>query len=285
MSKRERINYWLNRFNYSETCSKAAEVAFFVTLSIFPFFMFTVSAVAYIPWLQTSGYIQIINEIVPVRARDFIQLIVKAAINNRNMRYLFVSFIMTMWTFSRVIKALVKGMNRAYLSPETRTFIRTTIMSFLFTIMLIILIFMSMILLVYGEKIGHVIFSFIGFDRLFINIWNITRYLIGAISTATFFCLLYKVTPNIKLKIKMVMPGAVFSTLGWFLMSYMYSFYTNNFGSYKAIYGGLEEVIVLLTWIYFSSWVIVLGYRINASIYKRYQRINLLDKEDNKDTD
>lgn len=272
MIDRKKMNYIFGKLNYSELSSKSAEVAFFLTLSIFPFLMFTVSAVAYIPALKIESYVGMIERVIPGRATDFIVLIVKSAVTNRDTRYLFLSFAITMWSFSRAVKALIKGMNRAFLSPETRSFIKVMFISFVFTLVLVILIFSSMILLVYGEKLGHLVFDFLHIDRIFIKVWDITRYVVGTVSTGLVFCLLYKYTPNIKLKITEVIPGAVFATLGWFTMSFIYSFYTNNYSNYEVIYGSFEEVIVLLTWIYLSSWVIVIGYEINSRIYKRRRR-------------
>lgn len=269
---RNKLNHLFAKLNYSRLSSKSAEVAFFLTMSIFPFLMFTVSIVAYVPILQITKYIAMLEKVIPVKAIGFVDLVVKSAIDKRNTHYMIVSFCLTMWTFSRAVKALIKGMNTSFYSPETRSFMKVMMISMIFTLMLLILIFSTMTLLVYGEKIGIVIFNFLGFDEVFFNLWNITRYGVGTISTIIVFTLLYKYTPNIKLSTKMVAPGAVFATFGWFLMSYLYSYYTNHFSNYSAIYGSFREIIVLLTWLYFSSWVIVIGYEINAKLYRRRKR-------------
>ena len=272
MLDRKKINHLFGKLNYSRLSSKSAEVAFFLTMSIFPFLMFTVSIVAYIPILQIAKYVDMIEKVIPVKAIGFVDLVVKSTIDKRNTHYMIVSFILTMWTFSRAVKALIKGMNAAFYSPETRSFFKVIMISMIFTLMLLVLIFTSMILLVYGEKIGTVIFRYLGFDKMFFNLWNIARYAVGTITTIIVFTLLYKYTPNIKLSTKRVAPGAIFATFGWFLMSYLYSYYTNNFSNYSAIYGSFREIIVLLTWLYFSSWVIVIGYEINARLYRRRKR-------------
>ncbi|WP_300277398.1 YihY/virulence factor BrkB family protein [Peptacetobacter sp.] len=269
---RNKLNHLFAKLNYSRLSSKSAEVAFFLTMSIFPFLMFTVSIVAYVPILQITKYMAMLEKVIPVKAIGFVDLVVKSAVDKRNTHYMIVSFCLTMWTFSRAVKALIKGMNTSFYSPETRSFMKVMMISMIFTLMLLILIFSTMTLLVYGEKIGIVIFKFLGFDEVFLNLWNITRYGAGTISTIIVFTLLYKYTPNIKLSTKMVAPGAVFATFGWFLMSYLYSYYTNHFSNYSAIYGSFREIIVLLTWLYFSSWVIVIGYEINARLYRRRKR-------------
>ena len=80
---------------------------------------------------------------------------------------------------------------------------------------------------------------------------------------------LYRFTPNKKLTFKDVMPGAVVSTFCWIIASFCYSFYSSNFARYDIIYGSLGGIIVLMTWVYLSSWTILIGCEINARLYKR----------------
>lgn len=133
MLDRKKINHIFAKLNYSRLSSKAAEVAFFLTMSIFPFLMFTVSTVAYVPVLQITKYVDMIEQVIPVKAIGFVDLVVKSAVEKRNTHYMVVSFCLTMWTFSRAVKALIKGMNSAFYSPETRSFLKVMMISMIFT--------------------------------------------------------------------------------------------------------------------------------------------------------
>ncbi|CZR96958.1 MULTISPECIES: YihY/virulence factor BrkB family protein [unclassified Clostridioides] len=263
------IEYIVAKSNYSELSSKSAEVSFFLMLSIFPFLIFTISSIAYIPVLHLNKYIELFRNMMPESAFDVLSSIIVSAIDNRSLNFLAVSFGLTMWTFSRAVKALIKGMNRAYKVKETRSFFKILSISFLFTIMLLVLIFLSMIFLVYGEKIGYFIFNFIGLDKIFIRIWDILRYSVGILTIIVIFTALYKYTPNKKLTLKESAPGAIFATFSWFLVSFLYSYYTNYYANYEVIYGSIAEIIVLMTWMYFSSWSIVIGYEVNSRLYFR----------------
>ncbi|WP_131047431.1 YihY/virulence factor BrkB family protein [Clostridioides difficile] len=270
------IEYIIAKSNYSELSSKSAEVSFFLMLSIFPFLIFTISSIAYIPILHLNKYIALFRNMMPEGAFAVLSSIIVSAIDNRNLKFLAVSFVLTMWTFSRAVKALIKGMNRAYIVKETRSFFKILSISFLFTIMLLVLIFLSMIFLVYGEKIGYFIFNLVGLDEIFIKIWDILRYTVGIITIIVIFTLLYKYTPNKKLTIKESAPGAIFATFAWFLVSFLYSYYTNYYANYEVIYGSIAEIIVLMTWMYFSSWSIVIGYEVNSRLYFRKIRHEML---------
>ncbi|HAT4742947.1 TPA: YihY/virulence factor BrkB family protein, partial [Clostridioides difficile] len=71
-------------------------------------------------------------------------------------------------------------------------------------------------------------------------------------------------------------PGAIFATFAWFLVSFLYSYYTNYYANYEVIYGSIAEIIVLMTWMYFSSWSIVIGYEVNSRLYFRKIRHEML---------
>ena len=84
------------------------------------------------------------------------------------------------------------------------------------------------------------------------------------------FALLYKYSPNVEgrhsVSLKSTMPGALFASFGWILISTLFSFYVSNFGKYSVTYGSLGGVIILLIWLFISSIIIILGGEINATL-------------------
>ncbi len=264
----------LKKFNYSDINSKAAEMSFYLLLSIFPFLIFTISIIVYIPTFHLNKSISIIQSVIPESAFSIILSIINSAIENKSLNFLIFSFIFTLWTSSRGIRSLIRWMNKLYNVKETRSFVKVFIISFIFTITIFVLIFTSIIFLVYGELIGYFIFNLIGLNSVFIYIWNWFRYLIGVSTLVIIIINLYKYTPNKKLKTKDVIPGSIISTLVWLTVSFCYSYYTNNFSNYEVIYGSIGGIIVLITWLYLSSWSILIGLEINVRLYlKKYKKI------------
>ena len=174
-----------------------------------------------------------------------------------------------MYTMSRAVLSLIRGMNRSYNIRETRPYFEVLFISLVFVIMIVVLIFTSMIFLVFGEKLGSFLFNLIGLDQYFMYIWNLCRYIVGIITVIIILMNLYRFTPDKKLSFKDVLPGAILSTLCWLVASFCYSFYSNNFARYDIIYGSLGGIIALMTWVYLSSWTILIGCEINAKLYKR----------------
>lgn len=266
---KEYIRYIYRKFNYSEINSKAAEMSFYLLLSIFPFLIFTISIIVYIPTFHLNKYILIIKNLIPESAFNIILSIINSAINNKSLGFLILSFIFTLWTSSRGIRSLIKWMNKSYNVEETRSFIKVFIISFIFTVSILILILLSIILLIFGEWIGYFIFNLIGLDKIFIYIWNILRYMVVVFTLIVIMINLYRYTPNKKIKIKDVIPGSIIATLVWLIISFLYSYYINHYSNYEVIYGSIGEIIVLITWLYLTSWSILIGLEVNLHLYFR----------------
>jgi membrane protein len=87
------------------------------------------------------------------------------------------------------------------------------------------------------------------------------------------FNAVYRYTPSKRLTWKETFPGAVFSTLGWTVVSIGFSFYVNHFESYSRIYGSIGAVIALMTWLFINSVIILIGGEVNATL--AYRRLDL----------
>lgn len=269
---RKKMKFLMEYSNYREINSKAAEMSFYLLLSFFPFLIFTISLVVYTPIIKISKYIFLLKKILPLSAFNIVSSLMQSAIENRSFSFLILSFILAMYTMSRAVLSLIRGMNRSYNIRETRPYFEVLFISLVFVIMLVVLIFTSMIFLVFGERLGSFLFNLIGLDQYFMYIWNLCRYVVGIITVIIILMNLYRFTPNKKLHFKDVLPGAIVSTLCWLIASFCYSFYSNNFARYDIIYGSLGGIIVLMTWVYLSSWTILIGCEINARLYKRKMR-------------
>lgn len=265
----KKVRFIMEYSNYRKINSKAAEISFYLLLSLFPFLIFTISLVVYTPLIKLSKYIFVLDKMLPSSIFKIVSALTQSAIDNRSFNFLILSFILAMYTMSRAVLCLIRGMNKSYNIRETRPYFEVLFISLVFVIMLLVLIFISMIFLVFGENIGSFLFNLIGLDQYFMYIWNLCRYIIGIVTVIIILMNLYRFTPNKKLTFKEVMPGAVVSTFCWIIASFCYSFYSSNFARYDIIYGSLGGIIVLMTWVYLSSWTILIGCEINARLYKR----------------
>jgi membrane protein len=78
--------------------------------------------------------------------------------------------------------------------------------------------------------------------------------------------LIYRYAPDRKTpKFKWVLVGASLATLLWLIASLGFSFYVSNFGNYGEMYGSISAVVILLLWLFLTSFIILLGAEVNSA--------------------
>ena len=252
------------RFTNDDLLSTGAELTFFLILSLFPFLIFLINLLSYTAIESLVENMELLSKFMPENAYLIMKDIILQTISHRNGTLLSFGMLFTLWASTSGVTALIKGINRAFDQEETRPFWKLIINSFYITIQLAIAIIFSLLLIVFGKALGNQILNNLGFSNLILKIWNYLRIILSIFTIILIFTSLYRQSPSLKLKLKEVIPGAVFVSIGVVLVSLGFSFYVNNFGNYSDLYGSLGGIIALLTWIYISSIVFLLGAEINA---------------------
>jgi len=254
------------RFINDDLLSTGAVVTFFLLLSFSPFLVFLITLITYIPMINIQDSIEVLTAFMPANAYEILRDIVSQIIANRSGTLLSFGMLFTLWLSSSGVSSLIRGINRAYDQEETRPFWKILAVSLYFTIVLAAAIILSLLLIVFGKILGTHILYFFGFPDVSLEIWNYVRYSIALITSILVLVSLYHNTPNCRLRFREVMPGAIAASIGWVIISIAFSYYANNLGNYLKEYGSLSGIIALLTWIYLSSIIILMGAEINASL-------------------
>lgn len=251
------------RFGEDEVGGLSAELAYFFLLSLFPFLIFLVTLIGFLPISQVD-VLNFIREYAPGQTMDMIEENLNSILGSHNGKLLSFGIIATIWSASNGINAVVRAFNRAYDVKETRSFIVARAISVLLTFAMVFVIIVALLLPVFGKQIGIFVFSSFGLSEHFLDIWNAARWILSALILFVVFTFLYYIAPNRKLKIREVLTGSFFATFGWMFVSLAFSYYVSNFGNYTATYGSLGGIIVLMIWFYLSGMIIILGGEINA---------------------
>lgn len=258
-----------HRFSANNVPGSGAQLTYFLILSIFPFLMVLLNVISYTPLGKVNVIMDMI-QYMPTEVQDVIKTFHDDITSSSSQGFLSIAAIAGLWTASSGVKAVISAINRAYDYAENRSFIKLKAMSLLFTVILIFVIIIVFITLVVGELVGTFVSDFLGIKVLFITMWNSLRFIIPLFFTILTFALLYKYSPNINnrhsVPLKNTLPGAIFASLGWLILSLLFSFYVSNFGNFSVTYGSLGGVIIMLIWLFISSIAIVLGGELNATL-------------------
>lgn len=147
-------------------------------------------------------------------------------------------------------------------------FLKRRIKSLFLTIVLILEFIFILVFLVFGNIIMKTILSFGLFDNIrdiIFNSFALLKWPILFLVTYVLLKLLYSLAPDTKVNSRTVTNGSLFTTIGWMLITAIYSYYANNLANYSIFYGSLANIIVLMVWIYIISYIFVVGVAINVS--------------------
>ncbi|NBJ70141.1 MULTISPECIES: YihY/virulence factor BrkB family protein [Clostridia] len=245
----------------------AAQLAFFFLLSLFPFLLFLVTLVGYLP-MDELAVLDIISSYAPPQIVELISTNVTNLISQRNGGLLSFGIIATLWAASNGVNALMRGFNYAYEVDENRSFIISRLIAIVLTIAMMAIIIIALLLPIFGKLLGTYLFSFVGLSEGFISVWEALRWVVSSIVFFIVFLALYTLAPNKRIYLKNAAAGALFATIAWQLVSLGFSYYVSNIGNYSATYGSLGTVIALMIWFYLSGIIILTGGLINAVIRK-----------------
>jgi membrane protein len=249
----------------------SAQLAYFFLLSLFPLLIFLFTLLPFLP-IPHENIMGIIKGIAPKEALALINKNLKTIMNNHSGGLLSFGIIGTIWSASNGINALVRAFNKSYDVKESRSFIVARGMSILLTFGMIFVFLIALLLPVLGKGIGLFLFSYLGLTKQFLTIWGAIRWLVSALILFVVFTCLYWIAPNIKMRCKSAIPGAVFATLGWIITSLGFSLYVGHFANYTNTYGNIGAIIVLMTWLYLSAFIIIIGGEINAFYADRHKK-------------
>jgi len=253
------------RFRDDDVTALAAELAYGLLISFFPMLIFIITLIGFSS-LNSSEVLLGLSQILPSSLFELVKSTIVDVVETRNQNLLSISLILTIWISSTGFKAVIKGINRAYSETERRPIIKIEVIAIICTLALTLIIFMTLALLVLGELIGRNLGLYLGHSYEFMVAWNFFRYIIVLSAMIFVFAALYRYTPSRKMTWREVMPGAIFATLGWVAASMIFSFYVNNFGNYTNIYGSIGVIIMLLTWLFLTSVIILMGGEVNATL-------------------
>ena len=233
--------------------SHAGAAAFFMMLSFLPFTMFLLSLLRFTP-ITESNLANIIQMIFPLSFGETISSLI-GQIYNPNTNTL----LPAVWLGSKSFLVLIRGINDVYEIKESRPFLLVRLLAFFYTFLFAILFVAVLTILVFGNTLYyHLCHIFPLLQSKFLTIISI-RPIVGFVVVFLFFVILYYFVPNHKTSLLKQIPGALFTTAGWIIFSYIYSYYVDHFSNYSYFYGTMTTIALLMVWLYACMYLLFLG--------------------------
>lgn len=255
----------VHRFFRHKIGYTGGELAYFFILSIFPFLIFTNSAIRAldIPRDAAVSFLRpfLPEEIVPLIA-EYLEYI-----NTRKTGgILSFGIILAIFSASKSVRALSFSFDLAYGSRDNRGFFLRVVSSMLCIFLFAIVFVVCVVLVAFGNGFVSKILLGAALPPSFLWLLSFWRWV--TISAILFLVLLavYKFLPRKRLTFRTALPGTVFSLFSFLILGVAFSFYTRNFVSSASLYGSFSAVVLLMLWFYFAGIILVLGAELNAVI-------------------
>lgn len=255
----------------------AAELAFRFLFALFPFFIFLAALSGFVArWLNINDpahrLVTQLGDVLPADAAAVVERNLEGVFESNSAGLLSFGAIVALWAASSGTKTVLKEIDRAYHASGERPFLRKQVLGFTLTLLGGVAFLVATVVLIVGQVVGHEIASAIGFGDAGATLVTLARIPVVLVILVVTITFIYRVAPNAPVTVRQVLPGAVLFVVLWLLATLGFAIYVANFGAYEATYGALGSVIVLMTWLYLSALMLLLGAEVNAVLYDREQR-------------
>jgi membrane protein len=207
---------------------------------------------------------------LPPEAAATIRPQLERVLENQDGALLSLGLILTIYAASSGMRAIIKGLNRAYDVEETRPIWRQIVVALSLTVLLGLSAVASFVLLVAGQVAAQDLAAAVGLEEAAAWLFEIAPFPLAILALSLAAALLYWAAPARRLSWRWVLPGVVLFVPGWIAATVGFSYYVGNFGSYDDTYGAIGGVIVLLVWFYITALILLLGGELNAVLEREF---------------
>jgi membrane protein len=257
------------KFGKDEIPSVAGSIAYAVIVAIFPAMAALVSLYGlFADPGEIRHQLSMLNGVMPGGALELVksQLGRIAASHHSGLSLAFaVGIVVSLWSATAGMRAMVRGLNIAWETEETRSFVRLTLLCLALTLGgVLFLVTASAAVIAAPIVLGvlHLSGLISGLTAL--------RWPLLFVIVVLALAVLYRLGPNrAEPRWRWVTPGSLTASVLWLAGSAAFSWYIENFGHYDATYGSLGALFGFLTWLWLSAVIVLFGAELNCEVERR----------------
>lgn len=261
----------LTQIGQDQIAGRAAELAYFFLLAVFPALLFLTTLLGYLAQgelrSELFGYIATISP-----SRDVSELLretLTEITTARSSRKLTVGIGVALIAASNGVLAVGRVLNAACGYRERRPWWLRVLGGMAITVAFAVLIILALALILFGGPLAEWVADELSLGVTVGWLWSLFQTALMLALAVVSFELVYNYAPAASRDDRVwLTPGAVFGVGLWLVATFGFRLYLSYFGYYSRIYGSLGVVIVLLLWFYLTGAAILVGGEINSEIAK-----------------
>lgn len=254
------LNDFSGKMKKQDITTFAASTAFFFFLSIVPMLIVICTIIPYTP-LTEEDLVEAVTDVTPDQVDALAENLI-SDIYEKSAGVLSVALIATIWSASKGVMALMRGLNAINGVEEKRNYFVVRAIASFYTLVMLVVVILSLFLMVFGDQLVTLTLHRIPQLQKVVSFAMNFRFLLVWAVLSVLFAAVYAYVPDKKLAFKEQIPGAVFSAVVWSVFSWAFSYYV-TYGNNYGIYGSLSIIIIVLLWMYFCMYIILIGAYLN----------------------
>ena len=194
---------------------------------------------------------------------DSVQELISSTYRSASSAVAGVSVLTLLWSSSKGVYGLLKGLNAVYGVEEDRGYVYTRGISVVYALLFLVVLVLTLVLHVFGNTLTNLLHGIENPVVMFlVDLIDLRSVLLLAVQVLLFTAI-YMVLPNRRNGFWESLPGAVFSSVGWAVFSWAYSVYVTHFSRISNIYGSVYSVAVSMLWLYCCVSILFYGAALN----------------------
>jgi membrane protein len=267
LSLRELASRVWREISDDEVSERAAALSYYFLFALFPALLFLTALLGFLPveGLQ-ERLLAYAQDVLPPDAASTLERTLTEVLSVRRTGLVSLGALITLWASSNGMVSVMNTMNRVWGVKEHRPWWKRRAMAVGLTLVFAIFIVAALLLLVFGGRIGHVIAESFGLGALFTTLWTLVSMPVVIACALIGIEVIFYGAPARRGRWRWITPGAVLALVLWLGMSLGLRMWVANFGNYSATYGSIGGVIILMFWLYLTSFVLLVGAEVDAEI-------------------
>lgn len=241
---------------------RAAYGAYFLILSAFPALLLVLNSLRYTA-LTVADLTAVLENVLPEALMDSVQELISSTYRSASSAVAGVSVLTLLWSSSKGVYGLLKGLNAVYGVEEDRGYVYTRGISVVYALLFLVVLVLTLVLHVFGNTLTNLLHGIENPVVMFlVDLIDLRSVLLLAVQVLLFTAI-YMVLPNRRNGFWESLPGAAFSSVGWAVFSWAYSVYVTHFSKISNIYGSVYSVAVSMLWLYCCVSILFYGAALN----------------------
>ncbi len=233
-------------------------------MSLVPIILLVCSLVPYTGLTQEAA-MDIVSEnlgqIAPENVTDLLESIVDE-IYSGGLLTLSVSAVATVWSAGKAFLAIMRGLDVIH-GDGLQNYFVARFKACVYTIVMMAAILFLLLVVVFGGKIVDIVTFYVPELSPVLHWLLSQRFVFSICILVIAFTAIYTWVPQKKLRLLAQLPGALFTSLGWMAISWLFSTYISAFDGFSA-YGSLATIVIAMLWMYYCMFILLLGAYLNV---------------------